>query len=135
MTKRVLPIPATTLSALRRHVLANSFKTSASFPLCATLESFTLAQPRYSTSMPRGGAVHSIISCRDGTGERCPLYPGGFNRSAQHLLILRDEEVRHGDTTDFVHGSSEGRAVGAMEEWAECCGHLAGAGKEEQDRR
>ena len=25
--------------------------------------------------------------------------------------------------------------VGAMEERAKCCGHLAGAGKEEQDRR
>ena len=29
----------------------------------------------------------------------------------------------------------EGRAMGAMEERAKCCGHLAGAGKEEQDRR
>jgi putative tryptophan/tyrosine transport system substrate-binding protein len=26
-------------------------------------------------------------------------------------------------------------AVGALEERAKCCGHLAGAGKEEQDRR
>jgi hypothetical protein len=25
---------------------------------------------------------------------------GGFNWSAQHLLILRDEEVFHGDVTD-----------------------------------
>src|SRR5262245_66176810 len=25
----------------------------------------------------------------------CPLCPGGFNRSAQHLLILRGEEVCH----------------------------------------
>src|SRR5215472_16736216 len=65
----------------------------------------------------------------------CPLCPGGFNRSAQHLLILRGEEVCHGDVADLVHGSSEGRAVGAMEEWAKCCGHLAGVGKEEQDRR
>ena len=32
-------------------------------------------------------------------------------------------------------GSAEGRAVGAMEERAKCCGHLAGTGKEEQDRR
>src|SRR5208282_2888031 len=60
---------------------------------------------------------------------------GGFNRSAQHLLILRGEEVCHGDITDLVHGSAEGRAVGAMEERAKCCGHLAGAAKEEQDRR
>ena len=37
----------------------------------------------------------------------------------------------HGDVTDLVHGSAEGRAVGAMEERAKCCGHLAGAGKEE----
>ena len=58
-----------------------------------------------------------------------------INRSAQHLLILRGEEVCHGDITDLVHGSAEGRAVGAMEKRAKCCGHLAGAGKEEQDRR
>jgi hypothetical protein len=30
----------------------------------------------------------------------------------------------------LVHGSAEGRAVGAIEERAKCCGHLAGAGKE-----
>ena len=65
----------------------------------------------------------------------CPEFGGGFNRSAQHLLILRGEEVCHGDITDLVHGSAEGRAVGAMEKRAKCCGHLAGAGKEEQDRR
>src|SRR5262245_25033149 len=65
----------------------------------------------------------------------CPVRPGGFNRSAQHLLILRGEEVCHGDVADLVHGSAEGRAVGAMEEWAKCCGHLAGVGKEEQDWR
>ena len=35
----------------------------------------------------------------------------------------------------WFHGSAEGRAVGAMEERAKCCGHLAGAGKEEQNRR
>src|SRR5262245_19717177 len=64
-----------------------------------------------------------------------PLSGGGFNRSAQHLLILRGEEVCHGDVADLVHGSAEGRAVGAMEEWAKCCGHLAGVGKEEQDWR
>ena len=40
-----------------------------------------------------------------------------------------------GDVADLVHGSAEGRAVGAMEERAKCCDHLAGAGKEEQDRR
>ena len=33
------------------------------------------------------------------------------------------------DVTDFVHSSAEGRAVGAMEERAKCCGHLTGAGK------
>ena len=27
---------------------------------------------------------------------------GGFNRSAQHLLILRGEEVCHGDVADLV---------------------------------
>ena len=57
------------------------------------------------------------------------ISPGGFNRSAQHLLILRGEEVCHGDVADLVLGSAESRAVGAMEERAKCCGHLAGAGK------
>ena len=33
--------------------------------------------------------------------------------------------MRHGDVTDSVHGSAEGRAVGAMEERAKCCGHLS----------
>ena len=37
-----------------------------------------------------------------------PLFPGGFNRSAQHLLILRGEEVCHDDVADLVHGSAEG---------------------------
>jgi hypothetical protein len=60
---------------------------------------------------------------------------GGFTRSAQHLLIFLDEEVGHGDVTDLVHGAAEGGSVGALEERAECCGYLAGAGKEEQDRR
>ena len=32
----------------------------------------------------------------------------------------------------LVHGSAEGRAVGAMEERAKCCRHLVGAGKEER---
>jgi hypothetical protein len=48
---------------------------------------------------------------------------------------LRGEEVCDGDVTNLVHGSAEGRTVGAMEERAKCCGHLTGAGKEEQDRR
>src|SRR6516164_2370971 len=56
-----------------------------------------------------------------------PVLPGGFNWSAQHLLILRDEEVLHGDITGIVHCSAESRALGAMEERAKCCGHIAGA--------
>lgn len=36
------------------------------------------------------------------------LYEGGFNWSAQHLLILLDEEVADGDVTDIVHGEAEG---------------------------
>ena len=31
-----------------------------------------------------------------------PLSEGGFKQSAQHLLILRGEEVRHGDVSDLV---------------------------------
>jgi len=42
------------------------------------------------------------------TAVESPLSGGGFNRSAQHLLILRGEEVCHGDIKDLVHGSAEG---------------------------
>ena len=35
------------------------------------------------------------------------LNGGGFNRSAQHVLILRGEEVCHGDVANLVHGSAE----------------------------
>ena len=35
----------------------------------------------------------------------------------------------------WYHGAAEGGSVGALEDRAECCGYLAGAGKEEQDRR
>src|SRR3982074_2907985 len=65
----------------------------------------------------------------------CPVYPGGFNGSAQHLLILLDQEVAHGDITDMVHGDAEGRAVGALEERVKCCSDLPGPGSEEQDWR
>src|SRR5215813_3693761 len=58
---------------------------------------------------------------------------GGFNRSAQHLLVLVDQGVAHGDLTDMVHGSAEGGAVGALEEWVKCCSDLAGPGSAEQD--
>jgi hypothetical protein len=35
--------------------------------------------------------------------------PGGFNRSTQHLLILRDEEVFYGsDGTDVVFAAAKG---------------------------
>src|SRR5262245_36227940 len=71
-------------------------------------------------------------------GQRCHMMrisPGGFNWSAQHLLILLDEEVATGDVTDIVHGEAEGRTLGALEERTKGVGHLPGAGKEEQDRR
>src|SRR5262245_8970393 len=64
-----------------------------------------------------------------------PLSGGGFNWSAQHLLILLDEEVADGDVTDIVYGEAEGRTLGALEERTKCVSHLPGAGKEEQDRR
>src|SRR6202034_3344477 len=46
-----------------------------------------------------------------------------------NLTNLRDQEVCHGDVADSVHGSAEGRAMGAMEERAKYCGNLSGAGK------
>jgi acyl-CoA dehydrogenase len=64
-----------------------------------------------------------------------PTEVGGFNGSAQHLLILLDQEVAHGDITDMVHGDAEGRAVGALEERVKCCSDLPGTGSEEQDWR
>jgi hypothetical protein len=39
---------------------------------------------------------HALVCART-----CPLYPGEFNWSGQHLLIFRGEEVRHGDVTDL----------------------------------
>src|ERR1700677_4877938 len=74
-------------------------------------------------------------SGQDGKRLSRQLSGGGFNWSAQHLLIFLDEEVSHGDVTDIVHGEAEGRTVGALEERAKCVGDLASAGKEEQDRR
>src|SRR4029077_16728962 len=96
------------------------------------------ARPRSSAAeKPRVPVPKSRVTSLSLTfaGRERTLWRGGFNRSAKHLLIVRGEEVCHGDVTDLVHGSAEGRAVGAMEERAKCCGHLAGAGKEEQDRR
>ena len=42
---------------------------------------------------------------------------GGFNRSAQHLLIVSDWEVSDGEEcTDTVHAKAAGRVLGALEE-------------------
>jgi hypothetical protein len=60
---------------------------------------------------------------------------GSFNGSAQHLLILFDQEVADGDITDMVHGSSKGRVVGALEERIKAARDLPRAGSEEQDWR
>jgi len=58
---------------------------------------------------PSGGLVHSIKSGHGALKLQCPLYPGGFNRSTQHLLILLEEEVCDGgDCTDMVHAAAEG---------------------------
>src|SRR5215475_11038786 len=76
-----------------------------------------------------------VISRPRANTEQCPLYPGGFNWSAQHLLISLDEEVADGDVTDIVHGEAKGRTLGALEERTKCVSHLPGAGKEKQDRR
>src|SRR5262245_45790489 len=73
--------------------------------------------------------------CRLGISAARLLYPGGFNWSAQHLLISLDEEVADGDVTDIVHGEAKGRTLGALEERTKCVSHLPGAGKEKQDRR
>src|SRR5262245_37886569 len=77
----------------------------------------------------------ALPSCQADRRKACPFSEGGFNRSAQHLLILLDREVGDGDITDMVHGRAEGGAVGALEEWVKCCSDLAGPGSEKQDWR
>src|SRR6478672_7258467 len=96
----------------------------------ASRRSSAAEKPRVPVPKSRVTSLSPTFAGRERTLWRC-----GFNRSAQHLLILRGEEVCDGDVADLVHGSAESRAVGAMEEWAKCCGDLAGAGKEEQDGR
>lgn len=64
------------------------------------------------------GSNHAGFACgREPVGEPAEqsvsdrgfrlLSGGGFNWSAQHLLILLDKEVSHGDVTDLVHGETE----------------------------
>ena len=55
------------------------------------------------------GSVWNLESVRRATINQVPVrpkLPGGFNGSGQHLLILLDKEVAHGDITDMVHGRS-----------------------------
>ena len=66
--------------------------------------------------------------CR--SGRRMSAVRGRFNRSAQHLLVLLDQGVAHGDITDMVHGSAEG---GAVERWKS--GSSAAAISRALDRR
>src|SRR5262244_1355990 len=69
--KRVLPIPGSTLSALRRHVLANSFKlqTPSSFPGLTSLNRSGFdANQSIALRCRRVGAVHSIRSGGDNRG-------------------------------------------------------------------
>src|SRR5262249_38665638 len=76
--KRVLPIPGSTLSALRHHVLANSFKTSNAVAVAwpHLLESLWLrCNQSIALRCRRAGAVHSIISGHSARFERCPLPP------------------------------------------------------------
>ena len=80
-------------------------------------------------------ATPAKAQMRSADRSKCLLLGGGFHRSAQHLLILLDQGVAHGDITDMVHGSAEGGAVGALEEWVKCCSDLTGIGSEEQDWR
>jgi len=50
-----------------------------------------------------------VISGHSQRFAQCPLYPGVFNRSTQHLLILPEEEVCDGgDCTNMVHPAAEG---------------------------
>src|SRR5262245_17193294 len=106
-----------------------------------------MRSPAMSAQGPRSGAKRTSTNIfrrpqliwhgrieKDGVALR-PVFGGGFNWSAQHLLILLDEEVAEGDVTDIVYGEAEGRTLGALEERTKCVRHLPGAGKEEQDRR
>ena len=42
--------------------------------------------------------------------------------------------MAHGDVRDMIHGGSEGRAVGALEERIKCCGDRAGAAPAQSGR-
>jgi len=94
----------------------------------------TVKRAAHGYEATREAAMAAFAGFAEGRGDGLNS-PGGFNWSAQHLLILLDEEVADGDVTDIVHGEAEGRTLGALEERTKCVGHLPGAGKEEQDRR
>src|SRR5262249_2103363 len=73
---RVLPIPGSTLSALRRHVLANSFKlqTPSSLPGLTSLNRSGFdANQSIALRCRRVGAVHSIRSGHHALTWQCPL--------------------------------------------------------------
>jgi hypothetical protein len=49
---------------------------------------------------------------------------GEFNRSTQHLLIFVGLGGERGVARpDMVHAESEGRDLGALEEWSVCGGY------------
>src|SRR5262249_55475144 len=73
---------------------------------------------------PMSGSGQSCQRRLERASSVCPLYPCGFNRSTQHLLILLDWEVSDGgECTDVVHAETAGGALGAMEERSMCGGH------------
>src|SRR5262245_38998054 len=78
LTQTGSPDPGSTLSALRRHVLATSFKlhTPSSFPGLTSLNCSGFdANQSIALRCRRVGAVHSIKSRHSAMSAECPLYP------------------------------------------------------------
>src|SRR5262249_29519776 len=120
LTQTGSPDPGSTLSALRRHVLANSFKlqTPSSFPGLTSLNRSGFdANQSIALRCRRVGAVHSINSRPHATLRPCQLYPSkrtksrhvGMSASCQscpnapkqkaplfdHLVGTREQRRRH----------------------------------------
>ncbi|MGH8095099.1 MAG: hypothetical protein ACREIF_16775, partial [Chthoniobacterales bacterium] len=71
--------------------------------------------------------AHATVFSMSLFPQKRTFHPGGFNQSAQHLLIYGDEEVEHGDVTDLVHVAAEVRVVGALEERTKRSDYFSGA--------
>ncbi len=66
---------------------------------------------------------------------RCQCSRGEFNDRCNTSNLTGWGGGAMGCIHGYCSRGAEGRTLGALEERAKCCGHLAGAGTEDQDRR